>query len=587
MDAPQVEAYGKEAATLAAVSQSGRSIAVLVLGMHRSGTSALSGALSLLGVSVPGDLLPPSKDNQKGFFENRRIVEFHDRLLEEFGSRWDDPLPLGQECFRSPAAQAAARELATLLQEEFGHRAAVLVKDPRMCRLVPVWIEALALIDRRPVAVLPHRHPLEVAASLQRRDSFSRAHALALWLQHVLAAEQATRGLPRCFTLYDDLLYDWRSVARKIGEELNFAWGRDRARVEAEIDAFLTSELRHHRSDRAGLVAHDALHGLCARTWEALASLRTDADDAAAQATLDEVKAELDAALGVLGPLVAVLDRDRLRVQQQGAAREQELLAQQAELEAQARAAAARREELENQLRREVEQREELENQLRREVEQREELENQLRREVEQREELENQLRREAEQHQRTRQIAQQQLDAAERRREAEVAAAQASRENTQRQLDAILRSTAWRMSHPLRSVGGRLPRPVRRALRGSAKIAWWTLTLRLPAKIRARRRLLAQMRAVATSDLFDAAWYLQRYPDVAATGLDPALHYVLFGAAEHRNPGPGFDAAWYLQRYPDIAAGGINPLLHYIEYGAAEGREKRPVLTATPAAQC
>lgn len=72
--------------------------------------------------------------------------------------------------------------------------------------------------------------PLEVAASLRRRNSFSRPHALALWLQHVLLAEQATRAIRRCFTLYDDLLSDWWPVAQKIDEELGLA-GRVNASV--------------------------------------------------------------------------------------------------------------------------------------------------------------------------------------------------------------------------------------------------------------------------------------------------------------------------------------------------------------------
>jgi hypothetical protein len=91
------------------------------------------------------------------------------------------------------------------------------------------------------------------------------------------------------------------------------------------------------------------------------------------------------------------------------------------------------------------------------------------------------------------------------------------------------------------------------------------------------------QRRLIAASGLFDAAWYLDRYPDVAGAGMDPMRHYVEFGAAEGRDPGPGFDTAFYLRSYPDVAARAVNPLLDYIERGAREGRRTRPDSPADP----
>ena len=197
-----------------------------------------------------------------------------------------------------------------------------------MCRLVPIWIEALAHANRRAVAVLPLRPPLEVVASLQRRDSFSRPHALALWLQHVLLAERDTRAMPRCFTLYDDLLNDWWSVSRRIDEELGLTWPHDRLQFEEQIDAFLSSELRHHHSvSNDTIKARDALQGLCMRAWEALKVLVTDARDVEAQTMLDEVSHELDAAVSVFGPLVASRERCLVQVSNRLIARDQDIAA--------------------------------------------------------------------------------------------------------------------------------------------------------------------------------------------------------------------------------------------------------------------
>lgn len=76
---------------------------------------------------------------------------------------------------------------------------------------------------------------------------------------------------------------------------------------------------------------------------------------------------------------------------------------------------------------------------------------------------------------------------------------------------------------------------------------------------------------------LFDADWYLKKYPDLARPGIDPAKHYLLHGAADLRDPGPHFDTGHYLRLYPDIGTVGINPLLHYILTGWDEGRSIRP----------
>ena len=69
----------------------------------------------------------------------------------------------------------------------------------------------------------------------------------------------------------------------------------------------------------------------------------------------------------------------------------------------------------------------------------------------------------------------------------------------------------------------------------------------------------------------FDSDWYLSQYPDVAKSGVNPREHYINYGKAEGRHP--AFDRNWYLTRYPDIAASDIDPFDHYVQYGKAEGR--------------
>ena len=141
---------------------------------------------------------------------------------------------------------------------------------------------------------------------------------------------------------------------------------------------------------------------------------------------------------------------------------------------------------------------------------------------------------------------------------------------------DAALARLARLLTAPLGVI------PLRRRVGGWLRAA---LTGRL-------RRRLTQDHAIAViarSGCFDAAFYLNRYPDVALSGVDPIVHYVRYGAGEGRNPHPGFDTGFYCSTYPDVTKRGANPLTHYILHGRAEGRRPNPaaapdfhLLTAT-----
>lgn len=104
-------------------------------------------------------------------------------------------------------------------------------------------------------------------------------------------------------------------------------------------------------------------------------------------------------------------------------------------------------------------------------------------------------------------------------------------------------------------------------------------LTKALNTKSRKKEQLQQDVALIMTSEYFDIIWYLQSYSDVAESGMNPAEHYLCFGAEEGRAPGPLFDSNWYLSQYPDVAKNGINPLLHYVKFGAQEGRTASPKL--------
>lgn len=94
-----------------------------------------------------------------------------------------------------------------------------------------------------------------------------------------------------------------------------------------------------------------------------------------------------------------------------------------------------------------------------------------------------------------------------------------------------------------------------------------------LKDRFHGHRDIADALRLIAASDLFDAGWYLNTYPDVAAARIKPVLHYVRHGAKEGRDPGPFFSTQKYLDANPDVKDAGANPLLHYLTHGLQERR--------------
>ena len=233
---------------------------VIVLGMHRSGTSALTGVLSLLGIE-PGDSLMPAVEgnNSKGFWEHAEIVSIHDQLLETLGSSWDDENVLPNDWWLSPLAVDFRNKIIKVLLRDFNNQPIWLIKDPRMCRLLPLWRDVLRELTCQPLFIIALRNPAEVAFSLLKRDNLAKEASYLLWLSHMLEAEYQTRGCPRAFINYERLLSDWRGTMTDIGKTLRLSWPNAIEDATLNIEAFLDPTLRHHTGN-AKLPDHPTCH---------------------------------------------------------------------------------------------------------------------------------------------------------------------------------------------------------------------------------------------------------------------------------------------------------------------------------------
>ncbi|MGP1274826.1 MAG: hypothetical protein ACQRW7_05355 [Caulobacterales bacterium] len=283
----------------------GERTCVLVLGMHRSGTSAFTRVLNLLGCQVPASLMAANANNPTGYWESVRIFQLNTRLLASAGSAWDDWLEFPESWYRSPPAKSFLGEAQELLSEEFGENGFYALKDPRLCRILPFWLDVLKAQNTRAVAVVPLRHPLEVAGSMQRRDGFDPAYGALLWLRHVLDGERLSRGLTRVFVTYDDLLADWQSVIARTESAFGFSWPGNGPAARSAISSYLSDGHRHHAIADDALDTHPTLPAWVGEAYRILTRWAREGETAADFARLDAIRAEMDEAARVFGGIIA------------------------------------------------------------------------------------------------------------------------------------------------------------------------------------------------------------------------------------------------------------------------------------------
>jgi hypothetical protein len=175
--------------------------------MHRSGTSAVTRLINLLGPAAPhaGDLVPPSPKNPTGYWESMSLVAFNTRVLHAVGSdmRCPQALPAGWE--RDPRLDQLRLEAPAAVRQTFPETPWVW-KDPRNCLAFAFWHATLDVI---PLAVLVHRNPLEIAASaIRRHRDESKIYTLALWERYLRQAFEQLEGLPVRISEYQSVLSD-------------------------------------------------------------------------------------------------------------------------------------------------------------------------------------------------------------------------------------------------------------------------------------------------------------------------------------------------------------------------------------------
>ncbi len=226
---------------------------LLVLGMHRSGTSVCTRLLECLGAVPSAHLLPAITGvNNKGFFEDYDVYQFNEtELLPRLGRSWYSTTPVDWSQLSDTDRSRLTLRAVQILRTNYTTSAPLSVlKEPRIGILLPFWLPVLnhAGYDVRVVCAV--RDPLSVAASLAQRDGFSTTHSGLLFLSHWLSVASFLKNLPVAFAQFHEALAEPHKVLEKVAHKLDLRTANDfYSNIDKAATDFLDTKLCHHRFD--------------------------------------------------------------------------------------------------------------------------------------------------------------------------------------------------------------------------------------------------------------------------------------------------------------------------------------------------
>lgn len=215
----------------------------VILGMHRSGTSVLARSLKIFGVDLGNNLMPPGKDNPRGFWEDMDIYSLNVEILNFLGNDWHLLTPIDDKDVERLKKNGYLLRAVELLREKTKGVSAFGFKDPRVAKLLPFWKIVFTHCQFKVYYLLIIRHPISVSRSLAKRDGFDHEKSYLLWLEHVINSLTYTAGENYLVVDYDNVIQDPDRELARIAHWANLKL--DHLALEKFKLEFLDNELRH------------------------------------------------------------------------------------------------------------------------------------------------------------------------------------------------------------------------------------------------------------------------------------------------------------------------------------------------------
>lgn len=216
---------------------------IVVVGMHRSGTSSVTRALKVLGADLGTHFLPAGAGNEKGYWEDADIQALNVEILAVLDSDWYCLTPIISEDIETLTKLGFRDRAVSLLSQKIQDTSIFGIKDPRLAKLLPFWESVFAACDCTVHYVFPIRNPMSVANSLKNRDGLELAHGYLLWLTYVLTGLNGNSGDNPVLIDYDRLINFPLRELHRLGDELGLEL--DSERLEIYETEFLDTGLRH------------------------------------------------------------------------------------------------------------------------------------------------------------------------------------------------------------------------------------------------------------------------------------------------------------------------------------------------------
>ncbi|MDE0001832.1 MAG: glycosyltransferase [Rhodospirillaceae bacterium] len=251
--------------------------AIVVVGMHRSGTSLITRALQALDVSLGKNLsIEASPDNAKGHWEDRDVLAFNERLMAALALEWDLIGEADDALMAAPSLEPLVDEARSLIASKLADHRTWAFKDPRTARLWPFWRRVFS--DNtlgKPHFVWVIRHPRPVALSLARRNGFAHVKSHLLWLHHNIVPFEDITADEHVVVDYDRMLGRPRDELKRIAESMRLP-GPRASSINEFVAGFLDPDLRHFVSDEYGTAAA-GLELVAGRAYRVLLEVACDA----------------------------------------------------------------------------------------------------------------------------------------------------------------------------------------------------------------------------------------------------------------------------------------------------------------------
>jgi len=482
---------------------------IVVLGMHRCGTSVITRALSTLGVELGDRLMPPSGgNNDKGFWEDIDFNLLNIELLKTLGHDWHTLTPVRAEEWQNPLLDAFKPQAKALVQHRFENTNCFGVKDPRMARTLPFWISIFESLKLDIAYVIACRNPANAARSLASRDGFELEKGYFLWQEHMLLSLKHSENSARVFVDYDLLLQNPDKQIERIAKALKLNFDAEKRELKEFKEQFLEKGLRHHKLDLDILNSDEAAPIEVIELSKLITSVASDqlSDGIKVKEKTDSLYQDLLKHLPAYNLMRLYDDRT-------------------------------------TELTKTV-------SQKNLEIEQTNES---LSTNSEALHELSTKLEK------------QKANDARIKVQIKEYQAQLTTEQDKVKELRIVLDDQALHI-HNYQEAQARYA-SVRFLLKSLALLLVKRARAHAPISKTKVRTKAVQM------GLWNERYYLETYQDVHEAGLDPLEHYLSHGWMEGRNPSEAFSTQDYINHYRDVRLSGFSPLEHYVRYGYKEGR--------------